>query len=225
MTHSSKLETYLANLDKALGQISVSEKAEIIIEIKSHILEAQNEEQDLDAIFASLGEPEQVANRYLSEKGLKPQKAPKTQMGKWLIIGFLGTLSIFIITFFILIMKFTPLIKIDESKGRVKILGGLIDINSDNGTIKMGSKIKSRKGLKYKGHRFKGSKLIDKSKFSELKINFANGKIKLKNSSDNYLRWECKAFVDENDFIKESNNKLIIKLYDENDFKYLQTGK
>ena len=41
MTTEPKLEAYLSKLDNYLGQIPVSDRADIIIEIKSHVMEAQ----------------------------------------------------------------------------------------------------------------------------------------------------------------------------------------
>src|SRR5580692_7021999 len=90
MTVNSKLEDYLRALDKTLGPISTSERAEIVTEIKSHVLEAQKRGQSIEDVLKSMGEPEQVANRYLLEHGLTPAKAPKRPIVKWLVIGFLG---------------------------------------------------------------------------------------------------------------------------------------
>jgi len=68
------IEAFLGRLDKALGPVAPSERADIISEIKSHILDAQakNPKRSIASIIDSFGEPETVANRYLSEKGLKP---------------------------------------------------------------------------------------------------------------------------------------------------------
>ena len=130
--NDQKLENYLVRLEKSLGPISVSEKAEIITEIKSHVLEAQSRDntKSTDSILASLGEPEQVASKYLMERGLEPKKPPKHPIVKWIILGFLGTVSLILITFLILIWKFTPVIKVSDSG--VKILGGIIDVDDNS---------------------------------------------------------------------------------------------
>jgi hypothetical protein len=134
MEKNIKLEQYLGKLDKGLGQIPVSEKAEIITEIKSHILDAKakDDSKKLEDILAAIGEPELVANRYLIERGLKPMKAPTHPIFKWLIIGFLGTFAIIVIFISILIWRFTPIMKIHDDK--VTLLGGTIDVDKESDT-------------------------------------------------------------------------------------------
>ena len=70
------LEKYLRKLDRCLENISVSEKAEIITEIRCHVLETQEREPEksIQEILSALGEPETVANKYLMEKGQSPHK-------------------------------------------------------------------------------------------------------------------------------------------------------
>lgn len=138
MTTEPKLEAYLSELDKCLGQIPVSDRADIIIEIKSHVLTAKekNPNQSIDAILNSLGDPEAVAKRYLQERGLQFGKPAKTismmwlpAAIKWLVIGFLGFVMIVVIVIGLLIWRFTPLISVDETKNRVSIGGGIIEIH------------------------------------------------------------------------------------------------
>lgn len=140
MSIDPKLETYLNRLDKALGQVPVSDRAEIVTEIKGHVVEAQSRDpgKTVDSILASLGEPEGVANKYLMERGLKPGRAPRGNMAKWLTIGFLGTLGMVVLFVTIVLWRFTPIISVDETKGEVKILGGAIHIraNDDNVSLK-----------------------------------------------------------------------------------------
>jgi len=131
MEKNIKLEQYLGKLDKGLGPIPVSEKAEIITEIKSHILDAQakDESKRLEDILAAIGEPEFVANRYLIERGLKPMKTPTHPIFKWLIIGFLGTFAIIVLFITVLIWRFTPIVKFHEDK---VTLFGTVDVDKDS---------------------------------------------------------------------------------------------
>src|SRR5579863_5919092 len=112
MTTEPKLETYLSTLDKYLVQIPVSDRADIIIEIKSHVWEAQtkNPAQSIDTILNSIGDPESVAKRYLQERGLQAALPVKTSSMmwlpasiKWLVIGFLGFIAIIVIVVSLLI--------------------------------------------------------------------------------------------------------------------------
>ena len=197
MNTPAKLESYLVKLDKSLGPIAISERADIVTEIRSHVLEAQrqDETQTIESILASLGEPEQVANRYLLERGLKPQKAPKHPIVKWLIIGFLGTLSICVFFVLIIIWKFTPIIKVDEEKGRVIILGGLIDVNEKAGHVKVGSISVNDDS---EDEQISGSVDIDIKKAPKIEVLFANGKMGFENSHNNQLVWKCHGANSEN---------------------------
>jgi uncharacterized membrane protein len=78
MSTDPRLEGYLAKLETVLGPFSASDRAEIIMEIKSHVLAALDRDPNasMDSILAALGEPETVANRYLMERGMKPTKPP-----------------------------------------------------------------------------------------------------------------------------------------------------
>lgn len=139
MATEPKLEAYLAELDKYLLLIPVSDRAEIIIEIKSHIIAAQNKNpnQDMSAILHSLGDPEIVAKRYLQERGLQSSLPPKVSSMmwlpasiKWLVIGFLSFIAIIVMTVLIAIWRFSPLISIDDRTDTVSLAGGLIQIHS-----------------------------------------------------------------------------------------------
>ena len=104
------LNDYLRRLEKTLGPISVADKAEIILEIKSHIEEAQTSGTPLKDVLSSLGEPETVANRYLLERGLRVQRAPRHPILKWLTIGFLGSVGMVILAVLVLVWKFSPIV-------------------------------------------------------------------------------------------------------------------
>lgn len=86
MTTEPKLESYLSELDKYLAQIPVSDRADIIIEIKSHVMDAQAKKpsQDITAILNSLGDPESVAKRYLQERGIQITLPAKSSSMMWL---------------------------------------------------------------------------------------------------------------------------------------------
>ncbi len=183
-----KLEKYLHRLDKALGSISVSEKAEIITEIKSHILEAMSRDpsQSTDYVLNSLGEPEQVASKYLLEKGLKPNKPPFHPIFKWLIIGFLGTLLIFGIFSSILLWKLNPKFVMNNNIGYFELLNGYLkvkfNLNNDNETSISFSKVDQN---------LSSSIIVDINKISEINLNFSQGDIFVTYTNKNELNWNC----------------------------------
>ena len=186
MTHR-ELEYYLARLEKALGQIAISEKAEIITEIKSHVMEALDNEEgkSINDILHSLGEPEQVASRYLIERGLKPQRPPKHPVVKWLTIGFLGTFAMMTLTVLFLAWKFTPLIKVDEASGRVKLLGGMIDINESSGSFSFHSD-------SFSSIAFSGEEELDSQDIERVRVDFSNGNFAVKNTAESKFIYNCK---------------------------------
>lgn len=180
-----KLERYLTRVDAALGSIAVSERADIITELKSHILSEldRNPNQSMDSILRALGEAEHVANRYLLERGLKPTKAPRHPALKWITVGLLGSLSLMVVFAIFAITKLTPIIEVNEKLGRVRILGGLIDINEDP----------SKEGLgKFEDPiETSGTAALSKQNMP-IKIPFNNAVMTVENSKDENLRWNCK---------------------------------
>ncbi len=209
MNVPKKLEEYLSKLEKSLGPVSVSEKAEIITEIKSHVVEAMEREntQDPRTVLAALGEPEQVASRYLLERGLKPQKPPKHPILKWMTVGFLGTVGMVMLFVLILLWKFTPLIKVDEQNDRVIILGGLIDVNGSEDSVKVGSIHVSDRH----NSGFNGSMPLDPSQIKSLEIAFSHAKIDLGNSNEKQLIWDCVGIKSDN-FITKKNTTIRVSL-------------
>lgn len=126
------IDNYLGRLDRALTAISAGSRAEIVLEMRANIALAQekNPEMSTQGILEGLGEPELVANHYLLERGLELQRPPKPSHFKWIVIGFLGCATLFALVLGILIYLFTPILKIDESTGRVQLFGGAFDIQA-----------------------------------------------------------------------------------------------
>lgn len=215
MTTQPQLERYLLDLDKALGPVAMSERAEIITEIKSHILEAEKRspEKSMTKILEDLGSPEQVANRYLLERGLKTTPPPKARtwapVVKWLSIGSLGLFSVSVAFLAFVIWKFSPVIQIDGEKETVSILGGLIQVDGKEGKLQVGTT--TMRG-DHQGQRYDGKKeLKDPEKYSLL-VSFTNAKIELNNSLGSDLSWSCKMSGMPTDLFKENKTQLTLDL-------------
>ncbi len=191
MTNDPKLEQFLTALDKNLGQISVGDRADIITEIRAHVLETveRNPDQQVGQILAALGAPEEVANRYLLERGLKPGKPAKGPVVKWLTVGALGTLALFLTFVVILVWKFSPVVEIDAAKKRVSILGGMVSVDGTEGTLSVAN-THVREG---KGGIFDGAKDLAGTAVRQVRVPFKNGKLVVRTSVDSQLRWNCKA--------------------------------
>ncbi len=176
------LESYLNTLDRSLKHLSVSDKAEIITEIKGHVLDTLDRENQrgLDSVLASLGEAETVANKYLMERGLSPGKPSKTPIVKWLTIGFLGTVAMCLIFTALTMAFFSPLIEIDDAAGRIRLLGGLIDISDSKTNIEISSKSQVSKSI------------LSMTPDMTFNLVFNNGKIDIVNSNSDIVSWNCK---------------------------------
>ena len=178
------LERYLTSLDQALKAFPVSDRAEIITEIRSHVLSAleRDPETGVDTVLSSLGEAETVANRYLLERGMKPAKTPISPVVKWLVIGFLGTLAMFLIFSAYLIGHFGSILQVDGKNGRVKVLGGLIDIDG-------GHRLSISSPTNQKKDEFAGSETMPAT--ATATVHFANGKMRIETTDDDRFSWSC----------------------------------
>ena len=180
-----KLESYLTALEQVLRPLPVSDRAEIVTEIKSHVLSSleRDPEGGIDSVLAALGTPETVAGRYLTERGVKPVKPPISPAAKWIAIALMGTFGMFLLFAVFLITRFSPIIHVDKDKEKVSILGGLIQIDGD-GDFELDSASATK-------HSFEGSSLVASGGAVEVK--FLNGKFEVKSADDVTFRWKCRA--------------------------------
>jgi hypothetical protein len=194
MNNELKIEYYLSQLDRELQSLTVSERAEIITEIKSHITEtiARDAAKPVDTILSDLGTPRQVAERYLVSKG-KPL-APRRRTGKmfkWLAIGTVGFFALIFFAGIMAAIYLRPFVHVDQEKGRVTLLGGLIDVNEEIGEVRIGDLVVNddmTESVKIKGEEDLSGKDV---KF--IKIPFNTAKIDVKHATGKTFSWECKA--------------------------------
>ena len=187
--NNPKLERYLSTLESSLKPFPVSDRAEIITEIKSHILDAleRDPNANLNSILAALGEPEIVANRYLLERGLKPTKPPISPIVKWVIIGFLGTLAIVMAFIIALITKFSPVVSVNEKNESVSLFGGAIQVDGKkNGFRIEGQSILNADDLK-------GSAGVAVEQTIDVK--FANGNFEVRPAEGSNFVYECRGIA------------------------------
>ena len=199
MNQELKIENYLAQLDQELSVLPIGQRAEIITEIKSHVLDARskNPERTLDSILADLGQPRTVAERYLSAKGIA--LAPKGRgWVKRLAIGFAIFFMVILILPVMLAMAafwyLSPLIQVNESKGHVRLLGGLVDITEDQtgDQLKIGDlHFSDNEGVK--AANMSGEMDLAGRDVKLIKIPFNNGKLEVHPSPDQKIKWRCKT--------------------------------
>jgi hypothetical protein len=187
MTTDSRLEAYLTALENVLRPFPVSDRAEIVTEIKSHVLSAleRDPQASLDSVLTALGEPETVANRYLMERGLQPTKPPISPMVKWIVIGGLGFFAMLLIFIGVMLFHFAPLLKVDGDKEHVSILGGVIDVDGKNGRVRIGGNIIEDGDQKT----FSGN--ADTTLSTNAVIQFSKGSFEISNTDESKLSWEC----------------------------------
>lgn len=199
MDKELKIEHYLLQLDRELSALPVSQRAEIITEIKSHIRDAQERDpkRTLESVLEDLGTPRTVAERYLSAKGLTGDQRPVRQgAGPWLKWIAIGTASLFIFSILMgaaALYYFSPFLVVDETKGRVSLLGGTIDLSVDEDLSNL------RVGGAPVGDAFKdGKKLQGEEDFGGrnvrlLRIPFNSAKLEVYTGQTRRLVWECKS--------------------------------
>lgn len=194
MNTETKIEYYLSQLDRELQSLTVSERAEIVTEIKSHIREslASESPKPIDVLLHDLGSPRQVAERYLVSKG-KPQAPPKRtgRMFKWLAIGTVGFFALIFFAGIMAAIYLRPLVHVDEAKGRVTLFGGLIDVNEEIGEVRVGDLVVNN-DLK-ESVRVRGEESMAGKNIHVINIPFNTASIEVKHGTTDQFSWSCKA--------------------------------
>jgi hypothetical protein len=188
---SMSIEKYLNELDQSLAGLTAGDRAEIVLEIKSHLLEAQAKNGgSMETAIASMGTPSSVAAKFLAERGLKPKTHYKLRpFLKWVLILSVGGIFLLVTSLVVLMIQFSPLLKIDGDKKTVSILDGWIEIHGGEGTIKIGDTGMARDE---QTNRFDGTQPL-KAK-ETINIALGNGRIHLRTSLDDNFTWSCKVF-------------------------------
>lgn len=176
-----RLERYLGTLENSLRGFPVGDRAEIITEIRSHVLSALERDPTtrLDTILAAIGEPEMVANRYLLERGLKPTKPPISPIVKWLVIGFLATFAMILIFITYLVVWFAQGTNLDSDGNGFKFGNGAFKYDAKKKQISL-----SQFGA---GDDFGGSVNVGK----KVAVIFDSGHVDVSTSKSEELTWSC----------------------------------
>ncbi|MBN2675956.1 MAG: DUF1700 domain-containing protein [Alphaproteobacteria bacterium] len=131
------LDIYLNKLDKALEGLDASQRSELILEIKSHILEkAEASKKKIPEILKEFGTAELFAKRFLKEKNVViPEKAKRNEnwvsgITKWISISFMSLLGFILLLIIIAIVFFTPIVEMNSDG--MKVFGGAISLKSKN---------------------------------------------------------------------------------------------
>lgn len=193
------IENYLAALERELRGLPTGARAEIITEIRSHILEASDKQpnRNIQSIIDDFGGPEVVARRYYTEKGIAYVPTARPKWMRRLAYAVVGVFAFFLLSTIFTVWYFSPLIQVDEAAGRVRILGGLIDVNEKLGDVKVGSVEDSDTeadfSLNVSGvSENQGDADVKTENVTLLSIPFNTAKLELIASKDSHFRWSCK---------------------------------
>jgi len=183
MKHNPRLEIYLTKMESTLRPFSVSDRAEIITEIKSHVLTALERDPhgNLDSVLFALGEPETVANKYLIERGLTPVKPSVSPIVRWLVIGFLGTMALILFFIGFVIFEFSPLITLNDRKGTTSFFNGSVEIDDRSENIIFRKKFTAG-NFSGQGKVLTGQKLV---------VNFESGEFEVSSAKGSTFSWKC----------------------------------
>lgn len=205
------IENYLAELEKELSALPTGTRAEILTEIRSHILEASENQpnRNIQAILDDFGSASSVARRYYAEKGMTYVAPTRPKWMRRLAYAVVGVFAFFLLSTIFTIWYFSPLIQVDEAAGRVRILGGLIDVNEKLGEVKVGSvhingvpaeetawddaDTEADFSLNVSGvSENQGDADLKTEKVTRILIPFNTAKLELIASKDSHFRWSCK---------------------------------
>lgn len=195
-----KLNDYLREIEIALGEISVAERSDILLELDGHIRESlEKGGQSIDQILEALGSPQQVANRYLLSKGIQPVKPRGFPWFKAIGLTTLGVMSLTVIALVLLIRSFSPILHVDEEAGRVVILGGLIDVNEKEGKVSLGKGKLQLNGqevnfkVDFEGNTQEFDGVLNSQGKSKLNVSGTNGKFKFETSESKDIEYSCEV--------------------------------
>jgi hypothetical protein len=188
MANEPLLDQYLEDLDRALGPVSMSDRVELLSRIKDR---AQRGGGNMTETLREIGDPYQVAQDFLQERGLRAVRKSSGAARSF----FKVLLTTFAILFLMtvagagyLVWRFSPLVQVDEGTGRVKLLGGYIDLDGKEGQIRIG-------GSLINTDEFDRSYTVSRSwdpGTQALEAIFTNGSLAVSQSVDRRLHIQCR---------------------------------
>lgn len=202
----AQLDAYLKKIETALDKIPVADRADILMELHSHITDS-TASQSLDEVLKALGEPHHVANRYLIARGVQPLPPPKKPVLRW-VFGTFGVLALLtMIMVVVVIRSFFPILEVDEKNGRVRILGGMVDVDEESGRVSIGKGLlkidaddagvqvySSKNRLETSTNRVRMDGHFKANDFKKLKIKANNAKLEVTSQAGaSELHYQCKA--------------------------------
>jgi len=131
MIQSKTVETFLSKVHEALGDMPISEKSDIIVDLYETIENrARHESKSIATIISEMGTPAQVAEEIRKDPTfyhLPPRARPIiVSIFRWLTISIAVIALLIFLTLGAILWKFTPVVKFNE-KG-MSLFGGAIQM-------------------------------------------------------------------------------------------------
>lgn len=194
MKTDARLERYLKDVDSALQPIPLSERAEVIVSIKTYVKKELEKDPQarLDEVLARLGSPEAAANRYRLERGLRPAKPAINAIVKWLVIGFLSSMAMVFLFLGFLFHQMTAMVRWDNGVGSFQMFDKLLDDESK----KFGFSFKGGWGIppglddsRKSAGAIAGSLSLTPGQMVAIK--FSSAELRVKTAPDQNFVWNC----------------------------------
>ena len=209
-----QVNQFLQKLESALSHVSVSDRAEILTSVIKQIQEKIAQQQPVDQILQSLGDPYFIAQKEVSSRSIpfngNPGKSTTKKLFLGSIIAFLliiGGASWFISTFF-------PIFKMDEKEQRIELFGGRFQFDLGDST----SYSFQTNQITADGEKFGNMKgQIPKGDATQFSFKGINGVFAFRNHDGESIVYDCEyktkdALFDQNAFesffIKEGSDEI-----------------
>jgi hypothetical protein len=111
-------------------------------------------------------------------------REPQASVFKWVVIGILGAFGFLILLVVALMFLFTPLLKVDESTGRVQMFGGLVDIQAKNVIAQL-----SKEGSFVFGS-ISGAESMG-ANIQNVEILMGSGELRVDYNTGDEINWDC----------------------------------
>lgn len=190
MAHDPLLDRYLDDLDRALSPLPISDRIDLLAQIKNRALTLAAG-GSMEAALREVGPPEAVAERYLTEKGLPGGKGKSSAMRGILTAFFTTVAVLFLLTVAgaaYLMWRFSPLVQIDEANQRVRLLGGYVDLDGREGKIRIGDSLVSSDEF---DRTFSLTKTLEPGA-KAFEAQFSQGSLSIAHSTDRQVRIQCR---------------------------------
>lgn len=167
-----------------------------------------NEKNDIEKIesyLETLSPTERL--RFIENLGKKPKKNKIFRF-----FFYIFALNLLLISSIVLygIYKFTPLYSYNSDQGRLTILGGLIDLNQQTGEYKIFNDY--HYSQKQFSNSFDGSLDITRDEVDEVHVEFLNGLMEFKTSSDDKVIFSCKLENPPDEALINQENPSVVEI-------------